>query len=328
MVARAFVATWVACLVITGYAHAAGRPGPPLALERTIPLPGVSGRIDHLALDAKHQRLFVAELGAGSVEAIALASGKSLGRITGLREPQGLGYLPASDEIVVATGGDGMLRFYRASGLVLTASIKLGEDADNVRVDSQTGRVVVGYGEALAVVDPAARKVVRRVPLPAHPEAFQLQGDRVFVNLPNAGTVAVVDIAAGREAARWPNTGPQFNFPMAIDGAARRIAVVYRLPARLTLFDVGAGWVDQTLDTCGDSDDVYFDLARGRIYVTCGAGAVDVFAKGPSGYVHQERIPTRSGARTGLYSPQLDRLYVAARAGSGEPAAILIYRPG
>lgn len=320
----------LALVVLLGYGPSGARaasPAAPLALERTIPLAGVAGRIDHMALDASRRRLFVAELGNGSVEAIDLRSGTSLGRITGLNEPQGLGYLPAYDEIVVATGGDGMVRFYRASDLALEGAIKLGEDADDVRVDAGTGRVMVGYGKALAVIDPAARAVVRSIPLPAHPEGFERLGDRIFVNLPGAGAVAALDLAAGREAARWPNPGPQANFPMAADGAAHRLAVVYRLPARLVLFDEGSGRVEQSLDTCGDADDVFFDLARGRLYVTCGGGAVDVFRKLPSGYVHEERIPTRSGARTGLFSPQLDRLYVAARAGSGGPAEVLVYRP-
>jgi hypothetical protein len=115
---------------------------------------------------------------------------------------------------------------------------------------------------------------------------------------------------------------------MAVDGAADRAAVVYRFPAKLVLFEAKSGRAEQALDTCGDADDVYFDLGHGRLYVTCGGGAVDVFRKAPSGYVHGERIPTRGGARTGLYSPELDRLYVAARAGSDGPAAILIFHPG
>jgi hypothetical protein len=319
--------TLVALLGIGTSAAGAAAPPAPLALERTIPLAGVSGRIDHMAIDAKGRRLFVAELENGSVEAVDLSSGKSLGRINGLREPQGLGYLPASDEIVVATGGDGMVRFYRASDLALRGTIKLGEDADDVRVDARTGRVLVGYGKALAVIDPAARAVVHSIPLPAHPEGFEPLGDRAFVNLPGAGAVAVLDIASGREVARWPNPGPQFNFPMAVDGAADRVAAVYRLPAKLVLFNGHSGRVEQALDACGDADDLYFDAGRGRLYVTCGGGAVDVFRKAPSGYAHEARIPTRGGARTGLFSPRLDRLYVAARAGAGGPSAILVYRP-
>lgn len=298
-----------------------------MALERTIPLARVSGRIDHLAIDPTHRRLFVAELGNGSVEAIDLTAGNSLGRIDGLSEPQGLGYLPEQDELVVATGGDGMLRFYRAADLGLVSALKLGEDADDVRVDPQTGRVLVGFGDALAVVDPARRTLVRSIPLGAHPEGFQARGEQAFVNLPQARAIAAVDLARGRERVRWRNPGPQFNFPMALDAAGDRAAVVYRLPARLVVFDTAAGKVVQQAGTCGDADDVYFDDARKRLYVVCGGGAVEVFVRNGPSYASAGRISTRNGARTGLYDVSLDRLYIAARASGADPAAILVYRP-
>jgi len=300
---------------------------PPLVLERTIPLPGVASRIDHLAVDPQRKRLFVAEVGNGTVEALDLASGRSLGRIGGLKEPQGIGYLPARDELAVATGGDGMLRFYRASDLKLAGSLKLGEDADNVRVDPRTGHVLVGYGQALAVVDPAARKLVRTVPLPAHPEGFQAHQNRVYVNLPGAGAVAVLDLTDGRELGRWRNPGPHFNFPLALGPEAGRVAVAYRLPARLVLFSAAQGAVEQQLATCGDADDVFFDAPRRRIYVVCGGGSVDVFERRGAGYAAAARIATRRGARTGLFSPDLDRLYVAARAQGDRAAEILVQRP-
>jgi hypothetical protein len=304
-------------------------PAPPrLTLERTIPLAGVRGRIDHLAIDTVRKRLFVAELGNGSVEAVDLASGRSLGRIGGLSEPQGLGYVPQRDELAVATGGDGMLRFYRAADLVPSGSVKLGQDADDVRVEPGSGRLLVGYGRALALVDPAARKVTRSIPLPAHPEGFEFQGDKAFVNIPDAGAVAAVDLAGGRETARWPNRGARFNFPLAWDRPAGAIAVVYRSPPRLVLFAAGSGRIEQALDTCGDADDLFLDPARSRLYAVCGAGAVDVFERLRTGYVRAARLATRSGARTGLFSSRLDRLYVAAPARAGEPAAILVYRPG
>jgi DNA-binding beta-propeller fold protein YncE len=309
-------------------APVAASGAPPLVLERTIPLAKVGGRIDHLAIDPQGRRLFVAELGAGSVEAIDLATGRSAGRIEGLKEPQGLGYLPSRGELVVATGGDGMVRFYRGADLSLLGALKLGEDADNVRVDHQTDRLVaVGYGKALAVIDPASRAVVRTIPLPAHPEGFQMQQDRAFVNLPEAGAVAALDLAHGRETARWRNPGPHFNFPLALDKGFQKVAVVYRLPARLVIFDAASGHVDQTLDTCGDADDVFFNREQNRLYVICGGGAVDVFDRLRTGYAPARRVQTRPGARTGLYSEALDRLFVAARAHGGEGAAILVFRP-
>jgi hypothetical protein len=308
-------------------ARSASGPAP-LVLERTLPLAGVRGRIDHLAIDAARGRLFVAELGNGSVEAIELAAGKSLGRIAGLAEPQGVGYLPDEDELAVATGGDGMVRFYRAADLKPVGSIRLGEDADDVRVEARSGRLVVGYGQGLALIDPKSRAVLRTVALPAHPEGFEVEGDRAIVNLPGAGAVAVVDLAAGREIARWRNPGPHFNFPLAWDRQSGRVAVVYRLPARVVVFDAGSGRVLQTMVTCGDADDDIFDAARGRLYVVCGGGAVEVFQRAADGYRPAGRVETPSGARTGLFSPKLDRLYVAARAGAaGRPAAILVYRP-
>jgi DNA-binding beta-propeller fold protein YncE len=304
--------------------HAQPAPGgqdAPLVLERTIPLAGVRGRIDHLAVDLKHRRVFIAELGNGSVEAIDLTRGISLGRITGLREPQGLAYLPALDELVVASGGDGSVHFYRAADLKPGGAMHVGADADNMRVDA-VGRIVVGYGSgALAVIDPASRKIVASLAFPAHPESFRLKGSTVFVNLPGAQRTVVGDLASGMVTATWP-AAHGFNFPMALDAAKAKLAVVYRLPARLQLIDAATGATVFDRATCGDADDVFFDDTRHRVYVTCGAGAVDVVD-----LTHPDRsrrIGTRSGARTGLFVPELDRLLVAAR---GTDAALLVYRP-
>jgi DNA-binding beta-propeller fold protein YncE len=141
------------------FGHAAQTQAPvQLELERTIPLPNVSGRIDHLVVDVAHQRLFVAELGNGSVDAVDLSSGET-SRIGGLKEPQGLAYLPGRNELVVASAGDGTVRFFDASSLAPAGSVSLGDDADNVRVDPKAGQVVVGYGAgALAILDPAPRR--------------------------------------------------------------------------------------------------------------------------------------------------------------------------
>jgi len=299
-----------------------------LVLERTIPLVGVVGRIDHLAYDAKRGRIFIAELGAGSVEGVELATGRSIGSIGGLKEPQGLAFLPERDELVVASGGDGSIRFYRGANLAATGAMHMGDDADNLRVDPTSGRLVVGYGAgALAVIDPATRRVTATTPLPAHPEGFQLDGERAYVNLPDAGQTAVVHLLTGRMLARWRNPGLKWNFPLALDPAAGVVAVGYRFPARLVVWTAASGQVRQSLSACGDADDLFFDKPRARIYMICGQGVVDVFAAKPDGYSRIARVPTRGGARTGLLVPQLDRLFVAARAGPSAPAALLVYRP-
>lgn len=312
----------------------AAQSAPPLVLERTIPLAGVAGRIDHLAIDLGRKRLFVAELGNDTVDVIDLTTGTATHRIDGLREPQGLGYSPKADVLAVASAGDGSVRLFRGADFSPAGTINLGEDADNVRLDAATGRLVVGYGSGgLAVIDLASRSVVSRVKLTAHPEGFQLNdvGRRAFVNVPDARQIAVLDMAAGKQVATWrvPNLGS--NFPMALDDTGAVVAVVFRNPPRLVLLDAKSGAVAASLDTCDDADDVFFDPRRHRIYVSCGAGVVDVMQRKPRDYRRLARVETASGARTSLFVPALDRLFVAARAGffgRGSDAAILVFRPG
>ena len=215
------------------------------------------------------------------MEAIDLARGVSLGRITGLTEPQGLAYLAARDEFAVASGGDGSVRFYRALDLAPAGLVQVGGDADDLRVDA-AGRVVVRYGSgALAVIDPASRKVVAKLDLPAHPEGFQLEGAKVFINLPDAKRIAVGDLAGGRIIATWP-ADHLWNFPMALDVGGETLAVVYRLPSRLQLLDLASAAVKLDQKTCGDADDVFFDAPRHRIYVICGAGQIWPVPANPS----------------------------------------------
>jgi hypothetical protein len=328
--ALAAVALAAACAFLPLPAHPAD-PGQPLVLEQTIVLGHVSGRIDHLAADLHRRRLFVAELGNDSVDVIDLASGTRLHRIGGLKAPQGVAYVPASDAIVVANADDGSVHFYRASNFAELGVLNLESDADNARVDPGTGQVVVGYGEGgLAVIDPATRVEHQDIKLPGHPESFQIdhRSRRAYVNVPNAGQIAVIDFAAGRQVATWALPGLAGNFPMAIDDTGETIASVFRSPPRLVFLDSRTGAVSGSYPTCADADDVFFDPRRRRVYVSCGAGAVDVFSREAADARHIDRIETSPGARTALFVPELDRLYIARRAGPvGSDAAILVFRP-
>lgn len=306
---------------------------PPLVLERTIPLAGVAGRIDHMAVDLTRNRLIIAELGNNTVDVIDLASGGIVHRIVGLSEPQGVGYAPRADIIAVANGGDGTVRLFRGGDLSPAGTISLGEDADDVWLEAATGRFIIGYGSGgIASVDPASRAVAARLLLPAHPEAFAIDPttQRIFVNLPDARQIAVLDIAAGAQVAAWRVPGLRGNFPMALDDSGAVLATVFRRPARLVLLDSRTGGVMANLRSCDDADDVFFDAGRHRLYVSCGEGVVDVFQRGTNGVHPLARVKASAGARTSLYVPQLDRLFVAARGGlpgSGSGPAILVFRP-
>jgi YVTN family beta-propeller protein len=303
---------------------------PPLVLERTIPLHDVGGRIDHMAIDLARKRLLVAELGNNSVDVIDLATGAVMHRITGLREPQGIGYAERADVILIANAGDGSVRLFHAGDFVPAGSVVLANDADNVRIDPRNGLAVVGYGEGgLAVIDPATHAKIADIRLEAHPEGFQIdpQTGRAYVNIPDARQIAVVDLGARRVITTWPTQAGRSNFPMAIDPAQSLLASVFRSPASLLLADLATGSVRQTLPTCGDADDVFFDPPRGRIYVSCGIGEIVVFRRDVT-WRALETVHTASGARTSLFVPQLARLFVAERAGLlGSEAAIRVYRP-
>lgn len=314
--------------VLAGGAQAAA----PLELERTLPLPRVAGRIDHLAFDPRHGHLLVAERDNGSLDVLDAASGRGIGRIAALQAPQGVAYAAAADAIVVANGGDGSVRFFRADTLAPLGQIMLGADADDI-APGPDGSLVVGYGDgALAMIDPAARRVTATAMLPAHPEAFRIDTatGRAFVNLPDAGRIEVADLRTGRITAMWRTPGLRANFPMARLGAPDgALAIGFRAPARMALLDAADGRILGQAPACGDADDLFADAARAQLYLICGAGVVDVFGRDGTRLIRRARIATRPGARTGLFVPALDRLFVAAPAppSGTSAAAILILRP-
>jgi len=349
------------CLCPFGAAEAAG----PLTLENGIPLGELPGRIDHLAYDAKRGRLIIAELGNNSVSIVDLDQRAVIHRITDLNTPQGVAYQPSTDTIYVASAGDGLVRRYSADQFVEAGRTDLGDDADNIRIDHATNQVVVGYGGgALAVLDAAtADKTVAKgtdqrksrqsnsgserpsggkgqsnrrpkgtsadFPLPVHPEGFELdlKSQRIFVNLAGLGEVGVIDRQSGKLTATWRVPGLGANFPMAIDEPGGRVLAVFRNASRMVAFEANSGAIAATVDVCTDSDDIFADTKRGRLYVICGSGMVDVLDIHDAGYRRVGQIASARGARTGLYVPERDRLYVAAPAAAGEPAAILVFRP-
>jgi hypothetical protein len=302
---------------------------PPLTLDGSIPLDRVSGRIDHLAVDLDRKRLIVAELGNNTVDVIDLGARAVVHRIEGLVEPQGVAYLKTSDRIAVASAGDGAVRLFNGGDFAPAGVVALGDDADNLRVD-RDGMLVAGYGKgALAWIDSRRAARLFTVRLPGHPEGFRLHPSdgRAFVNVPDSRQIAVVDRDSRKVTAAWDTHGLRANFPMAISGDGRTLATVFRSPARLVLTDTATGAVTAQANTCGDADDVFFDSKRLHVYVSCGAGAVDVFQQNETGLDPLGRVPTASGARTSLFVPELDRLFVAARATGGSGARILVLKP-
>ncbi len=300
----------------------------PLVLVRTIDLPGVEGRIDHLAFDPERGRLFVAALGNDSVEVLDTQAGAHLRHLPGFDEPQGIAYVPDAHAVAIANGQGTGVRVIDASDYHSLRTVALGDDSDNVRYDAAAKRVYVGYGGgALAAIDPAAGRVLGRVALPGHPESFQLAsaGARIYVNVPSASQIAVVDREAMRVTAAWPVSSAKANYPMALDEEGRRLFVGCRRPAVALVYDTTSGKPIASFPIVGDTDDLFYDTARKRLYVTGGDGFVDVFSTEAGRYDRLAHVATAAGARTSLFVSQQNRLYVAVPHRGSQRAAVQVY---
>jgi len=299
----------------------------PLVLEKTIPLPGVSGRFDHFSVELTSKRLAVAALGNNTVELFDLAAGARLTAIKMQRKPCGVLFVPSKALLLVANGGDGTVRAFEMTKFQQTERLSDLDDADNVRWDAARGHVVVGIGEgALAIVSQVGDKILGKVSLAAHPESFQLEskGRRAFVNVPGAKHIAVVDLEKLAVIGTWPLEKWRANFPMSLDEEHGRVFVGCRDPARLVTLDLTSGRVVSDCEIGTDTDDLFFDGKRSRVYVSCGEGFLDTINVNSDGRL--ERIahqPTRAGARTSFFCEPLDRFYLAVPG----KAELRIYRP-
>ena len=317
-------------ILVASVGLAWGQATQPLRLKATIELPDVQGRIDHMSIDVRGQRLFVSALGNNTLEVVDLKAGRRAKTIGGLKEPQGVLYVAETERLFVANGNDGSVRMFDAISYSPLKTLDYGDDADNLRYDSAHKKVYVGYGSgALGEIDNDGNKV-SDIKLDAHPESFQLETNspRIYVNLPNSRKVAVVDREKHTIIATW-QTGTAFaNYPMAVDESEHRLFVVTRMPARLLVFDTNTGNIVQKLPAVGDCDDVAYDSNRKRIYASGGDGAISVFLEEDADhYKELARIPTVKGARTSFFSPELDRLFLAVRRQDSQSAAIQIFVP-
>jgi DNA-binding beta-propeller fold protein YncE len=296
-----------------------------------IPLPGVEGRIDHLVCDVSAKRLYIAALGNGTLEIVDLETGKPTAAVRDLKEPQGVVALSDRNLVAFTSGGDGKLHVVDVHKPSHPESVKLidvGGDADNLRLDASAERLYVGIEDGLAVVDTKEWRLLSTIKLAGHAESFQVEknGTRIFVNVPSASHVAVVDRAAGKVVTTWDLGGASANYPMALDEADHRLYVACRKPAQLLVFDTTSGKRITSLDCGGDCDDVFFDPARRRLYATCGEGCISIFEKKDADhFAPLAKVSTAAGARTSLFVPDLGRLYVAVPHRDQQGAEIRVF---
>jgi DNA-binding beta-propeller fold protein YncE len=309
-----------------------------LSLKTRIALPNIDGRMDHFTADVKGQRLFVSALGNSTVEVLNVQAGQRVRTIPGLAEPQGLLYDSSTNRLFVASGVNGTTKIYDGTTFQLVGTVKFSDDADNIRYDARSRRVIVGYGgaKALNVLSASGKlgfldengKQTGEIAVDAHPESFQLEknGPRVFVNVPHKSEIQAADVETNTTLGRWPTTGAGSCYPMALDEAHKRLFTGCRSPARLLVFDTATGKSVASPEIVGDTDDLFFDAARTRVYVIGGQGFIDVLQqKDADHYERIARYPTPAGTRTGLFVPEWGKLFAAVPHRGEQRSEILVF---
>jgi len=328
----------IACSGIA-FSQEAGKQ--PLRLVQTIPLPNVKGRLDHMDVDVKGKRLFVAGLENGTFEVVDLQAGKWVRSIPGFKKAQGALFVPELNKLFLASGDDGMLRVFRGDTLELLDSIHLEPKPNHVIYEPKSKLVYVGYGGKdaekdygeIGIIDARRDKLVGDIRVVAHPSELLLDraGTTLFVFISIANQLQVISTKKRQVLSTWPVTS-QHPGDAAFDDSASRLFIGTHTAPEMTAMDSKSGKEVAHLPTAEGMDGVYFDAGRKRVYVSGGRDLPAGFA-----YVYQQKdadhyetigkIPTRGGAGTSFWSPQLARYYVAAPATDKEEAAILVYAP-
>ena len=303
--------------------------------------PGYSGDFDHFGTDAKRNRLFLAAEDHGTLEVFNLATGEHEQTIAAFSTPHAILYLPSKDRLIVTDSGKGGTRILDAATLKVTGYIPLEPGADTMAYDEPRQRLYIVTGGKdvdmkdcfLNEIDPFSGKVYRKLRFDSdHVEAVELEskGDRLFVNVADKNSVAVVDKKSLKVIANWSLAGAQTNLTMALDEAGHRLFVGTRNPSKLIVINTDTGATVASLDAPATSDGMFFDSTLKRVYIPGGDGHLGVFQQvDPDHYTELGRVPTENGAKSGILLPEMNRIYLAASPGDkGKGGAILWFTAG
>jgi DNA-binding beta-propeller fold protein YncE len=317
-------------LLMLGGAAPAGEPMT-LKLVQTIPLKGAPGRLDHLAIDGKHGRLFVANLSNNSLDILDLKAGKLVKQIPDQKKIQGIAYAPDLDRIYVGNGIGGECNIFDGKDYKLLKSLPF-PGADNVRYLPSRQLVYVGHAEkTLSAIDARTYEVKATIKLPGRPEGFQIETKRplLYMNTVDPTRLVVVDTDKNEVLHSHPLKRADRAYPMALDEANRCIFIGCRKPHSVVVVDSETGKEVASVAIPDDIDDLFYDAKRKRLYASCGAGSLAVIRqKDADHYEMQETIPTLKLARTCFYDPAGDRLYLTVPRQAGEEGpSIRVYQP-
>jgi DNA-binding beta-propeller fold protein YncE len=341
------------CVVLVPSARS--QSGLPLKLVQTIPLPDAQGYLDHMAVDLKGQRLFLPVEQQKGIEVIDVRAGKVIHTITGFgKYPRKTVYLPETNQIWV-DDGDGTCKVFSGDTYELLKTIPLYNAnsppdpsliPDNGTYDPVSHRFYIaitfdylnranvkqGATGSVAIVDTKTGKYLGDVKMDAtDPAGMEIDPShkKMFVILGDTAQVAVVDLENRKVIANWPITGGPQPHTMSQDAAHHLLFIGSRVrsghlyePGKMVVMDSETGRVIQALDSVGGADEIQYDAASRRIYLSGSTGYVDVFKQlDPDHYKLIGKVPTGALAKTGLLVPEWKRYY------SADPKHIVLTPP-
>ncbi len=304
---------------------AVDRPAP-LRLAGTTDLPDYTGDFDHFAIDTRDSRLFLAGEEHAELEVFDLATGAIVRRIPGFGTPHSLWYTAATNELLVIDG-DKPSPVLDAQSLAVKRSYDLAKGADSIGWDPVArhlwvvsgGKDVPQKDSNLTELDPATGKTLRNVHFDAdHVEAMAIstRSPNLFISVTDKNTIAVVDRRRGQIVHQWPIHEAEQNAPLAFDEARNRLFVVTRKPGKTLVINALTGATVAAFEAPARTDQVIWDAANRRVYVTGGQGYISVIEQDDANHYREAaRIPSLPGAKTAILDSVHHRLWVAASPG-------------
>lgn len=315
-----------------------GQQNAPLKLVKTIDVPGAR-HWDHFGVDLKGNRLFVTSEEEPAVEVFDLKTYEHLKTLSDFKEPHNVLPFPELKQIYVVDGEASEIKILDYDSYKLIGHIPLTIDADPVVYDAASKYlyVVNGGREAktptclISVVDTASGKKLADMKLESNrleSMAIEKSGQRLFVNMTGINAIGVVDREKRAVVQTWPVTAAKDNVPLQYDETAHRLFLATRKPSKLVVVNADNGKEVASLDVADYVDDLAYDAAHHRLYIPGGGGtgAITVVAqKGADQYEVLATIPTKPGAKTARFAPELNKYYVGVPAKGAQSAQILVY---
>jgi DNA-binding beta-propeller fold protein YncE len=325
-----------------------------LRLVRTIPLPGVTGRLDHMGVDLEKKRLFVAASANNTLEVVDLTGGKVINTLTGFKDPQDALFLGGDFNKLYVSSLDGHVRVFQGETFRPVRDFKIEPGPNRLFYDPTTNLIYFGYGgqnagfdayERVGILQPKrgagddqlVADMIAPTPRPGHLAEIAMDDNGTLLVCDSRENLIYQFDTRKRELIKsWFARGDGAA-DMALDRSRHRLFVGMRNPPEMTVYDSLSGEEIQSLPAPETMDGVYYDAKLKRVYVTGGRwygtlqaslGWIYVYQqKDPDHYDVISKIQTRPGSGTSLLVPQFNTLYVASQAIGDQEAAILVFEP-